>query len=71
MQESDCDSSFASTQSLGICINTMDEIELLSDHEVEIEPLQDTSKPFNARSPIYPLKVLEVSFPVICDFVTI
>ena len=71
LQESDCDSSFASNQSLGICINTMDEIELLSDHEVEIEPLQDTSKPFNARSPIYPLKVLEVSFPVICDFVTI
>ena len=52
LQESDCDSSFASNESLDICINTMDEMELLSDYEVEIEPLQDTPKPFHAQSPI-------------------
>jgi hypothetical protein len=52
LQKSDCDSSFASHESLDICINTMDEMELLSDYEVEIEPLQDTPKPFHARSPI-------------------
>eukprot|EP00957_Ditylum_brightwellii_P176471 13438926-Ditylum_brightwellii.AAC.1 len=52
LQESNCDSSFASNDSLDICINTMDEMELLSDDEVEIEPLKDISIPFNTQSPI-------------------
>ena len=48
LQESDCDSSFASNESLDICTNTMDEMELLSDGKVKIEPLQDTSTACNA-----------------------
>ena len=52
LQESDCDSSFALNESLDICINTMDEMELLSDDKVEIVPLQHTSTPCNTRSPI-------------------
>eukprot|EP00957_Ditylum_brightwellii_P082532 6274277-Ditylum_brightwellii.AAC.1 len=46
--ESNCDSSFASIESLDVCIDTMDEMKLLSDHVVKIEPPQYTSTPFNA-----------------------